>query len=169
MTSPPSPTLLAGVLLVNGAGDLLLQLRDSYAPRYPNVWTISGGHIDRGESPEAAARRELDEEAGLSVDTVELFWHGPASDGDHHVLWHVYCAKTTAVQDDVILGEGEAMVFVPASEVLDREFAPNVAGFREPLPRFTAVRCPSYRTLDARTRRRPVPRRRGGNRYRPRG
>src|SRR5207245_2576026 len=42
--------------------------------RYPvdhEVWELPAGRIDRGESPEAAARRELAEEVGLEPDRLE--------------------------------------------------------------------------------------------------
>ncbi|QIQ85279.1 NUDIX domain-containing protein [Erythrobacter sp.] len=63
-------TRLAGcaVVIENGAGEILL-LRHSYGPR---GWMLPGGGIDRGEEPEAAARREIAEELGIELSRLEL-------------------------------------------------------------------------------------------------
>ena len=36
---------------------------------------------------------------------------------------HAYWGGTDATQDDVVLGEGQAMVFIPRDQVLDRELS----------------------------------------------
>lgn len=46
------------------SGEALLLLRSSYR----NAWNFPGGSVRRGETPEAAARRELAEEIGLVAD-----------------------------------------------------------------------------------------------------
>ena len=48
-------------LIVDAQGRVLL-VRQTYM----TGWRIPGGGIDRGETPEAALRRELKEEIGLS-------------------------------------------------------------------------------------------------------
>ncbi|MFK3981537.1 NUDIX hydrolase [Micromonospora sp. NPDC050397] len=114
---------VAGVLLVDGSGWLLMQLRDEFAPTHPNLWGIPGGQVEPGETPEQAARRELLEETGLRVDgTLDLF----SSDRNDHIHWHVYYASTSATQDQVVCGEGAAMVFLAPHEILDRPMTPNV-------------------------------------------
>jgi 8-oxo-dGTP pyrophosphatase MutT (NUDIX family) len=59
----------AGVLLVDGRGWILLQLRDAHGI-YPHHWGTVGGKVEEGESPEAAARRELAEEIGYVADAL---------------------------------------------------------------------------------------------------
>ncbi len=56
----------ARILLVDGRGRVLL-FRFTPADR-PPFWVTPGGALDRGESYEAAARRELLEEVGLDLD-----------------------------------------------------------------------------------------------------
>ena len=53
----------------NKHGDLLLQKRSSLKDQHPGVWDSSvSGHLDSGESYEAAAVRELSEEMGISAE-----------------------------------------------------------------------------------------------------
>ncbi|MEO1490133.1 MAG: NUDIX domain-containing protein [Pseudomonadota bacterium] len=54
------------VVVTNLAGEVLL-LRHSYGPK---VWALPGGGINAGEEPEAAARREVCEELGLTLASV---------------------------------------------------------------------------------------------------
>lgn len=57
----PTKRMAAGVLLRDRAGRVLI-----VEPTYKDHWEIPGGVIERDESPLAAARRELDEELGLT-------------------------------------------------------------------------------------------------------
>jgi hypothetical protein len=55
-------------------------------------WTLPGGKADEGEQPEACARRELWEEAGLKVSRLEFLGKGSGGkNGD----WDIYCYKAT--------------------------------------------------------------------------
>lgn len=57
------------VLLFNSWGELLLQKRSAHKDEFPLCYTSSAsGHLDAGESYEAAARRELQEELGLNAE-----------------------------------------------------------------------------------------------------
>ena len=54
------------VLVSNKHGDVLLQQRSLLKDAYPGVWGSSvSGHVDAGETYDAAAIRELDEEMGI--------------------------------------------------------------------------------------------------------
>ena len=51
-----------GALVAIYVGDALLLVKSSYRAE----WSLPGGSIHPGETPEAAAQREMDEEIGLS-------------------------------------------------------------------------------------------------------
>jgi 16S rRNA (adenine1518-N6/adenine1519-N6)-dimethyltransferase len=57
------------VLLVDEGGRLVLQRRSQAKRTYPGRLTSSAsGHVDAGEDPDEAARRELAEELGVEAD-----------------------------------------------------------------------------------------------------
>ncbi len=113
---------IAVVMLTDDSGRLLLQLRDAQAPTAPGKWGLPGGGIEQGETPEEAAHRELLEETGLRVEgALTLRWHGMLQSGSLPGIFNeyfVYAASTSARQEDVILGEGDAMVFTPLNEAM---------------------------------------------------
>lgn len=52
----------------NSKGELYLQKRPAWKDIQPNKWdTAVGGHIDYGETPEQALKREVSEELGINV------------------------------------------------------------------------------------------------------
>jgi 8-oxo-dGTP pyrophosphatase MutT (NUDIX family) len=115
---------VAVVLLVDAQGRILMQHRDAHAKTSPNQWAFPGGRIEPGEEPIDAARRELYEETGLRVDRLEWYWTGTRAgveSADGLVEVHAFSAATDARQDDVVLGEGQAMVFLTAEEAVARD------------------------------------------------
>lgn len=63
----------AGVMLINAEGLIFTGERLDTA----GAWQMPQGGIDEGESPQAAAFRELEEETGVSRSAVELIAESP--------------------------------------------------------------------------------------------
>lgn len=99
-------------------GKFLMQLRDNIPNIvYPGHWAFFGGHIEPGESPEAALKRELLEEIGYVPSTVSFFGYYP----DPNVLRHVFAAPLTVEMKDLVLGEGWDMGLMTPEEIRQGE------------------------------------------------
>jgi isopentenyl-diphosphate delta-isomerase type 1 len=60
-----------GVIVVNDKGEIFLQQRSNTKDTDPLKWTISvSGHVERGDTYENAAKRELQEEIGINVPII---------------------------------------------------------------------------------------------------
>lgn len=62
-----APIAGVSVIITNLGGDVLL-LKHSYGP---DVWSLPGGGLGRGEDPLEAARREVREELGVELGRIE--------------------------------------------------------------------------------------------------
>jgi 8-oxo-dGTP pyrophosphatase MutT (NUDIX family) len=136
---------VAVVFLVDPEGRVLMQHRDQHAKVSPNQWAMPGGKIEEGETPEEAARREVLEETGLDAGPIRqyLVQNRPSvTTADGEVEMHVFYGPTDAKQDDVVLGEGQAMVFLTPEEALGRDLGVTAALI---LPGF--LTSPQYRAL----------------------
>ncbi len=113
------PLLLAGtgLLATDPAGRLLLQQRTD-----DGTWSIVGGYLEIGESPEDALRREAREEVGLEVGDIRLFGVFAGPDFFHdYPNGRVYGVNVVFLARDVT-----ADLRADQSEVRDvRFFAPN--------------------------------------------
>ncbi len=106
---PKHPLIGIGIIVLRGEEVLLIKRGK---PPAQNAWSLPGGGQEIGETAEAAARRELLEETGLSVGKLTLIAH---VDSIHHdangfVQWHYtildfaarYVRGEIAAGDDVI-------------------------------------------------------------------
>lgn len=59
----------AGVMLINAQGDVFVGQRKD---RYTEAWQMPQGGIEKGEEPQAAALRELEEETGVARASVTV-------------------------------------------------------------------------------------------------
>lgn len=95
--SPPiaKPRVAAGVLIIATSGDILL-----VKPSYKDGWDLPGGYVEPGESPAAAAVRELGEELGLQQQVGRLLvvdWAPHPKEGDK--LLFIFAGETVSADD----------------------------------------------------------------------
>ena len=79
-----TPRVAAGVLFRDTAGRVLL-----VNPTYKDGWEIPGGYVETGESPRAAAAREVREELGIDVNLSTMIvvdWAPHPAEGDKLLL-----------------------------------------------------------------------------------
>jgi 8-oxo-dGTP diphosphatase len=108
-------------------GRWLLQLRDDIdGIVHPGCWGLFGGHLDPGEHPGQAIRRELREEIGWEADGLPpWFEHREAS-----LTVHYFRASLTVPLADLQLNEGQDMVLAHLDELRSgRVWSPRL---REP-------------------------------------
>ena len=127
---------VAHVLVFSSKGELFLQKRASDKDVQPGKWDTSvGGHLDRGESYEQAAARELSEELGVNggqnlvflykylhrneyeaeyVSTYSFVWNGPfvlqeseIEDGRFWTLEEIAAKKSSGIFTPNFLDELE--------------------------------------------------------------
>lgn len=72
--------------------EVLLAHRHPQRVWYPDCWDLPGGHIEKGESPQQAVRRECREELGIEVASLEpwavrLSDPGIRAHGFHIIEW----------------------------------------------------------------------------------
>lgn len=61
-----------GAIIVNKDNKILLGLRGPKARDQHNKWELLGGLVKIGETPEEAIKREVQEEAGVEIDPVDI-------------------------------------------------------------------------------------------------
>ncbi|MEO8408372.1 MAG: NUDIX domain-containing protein [Oxalobacteraceae bacterium] len=105
------------IIIENSQKEILLLLRDDDPGiSYPNYWTLVGGKVEDGETPETAAHREMLEEIG--VDTDVTFWK--RYDRQHPfaiVDQHIYIGKIDIPRELLTLGEGQDIRFFNSNEI----------------------------------------------------
>ena len=80
---------------------------------------LPSGHVDEGETPEAAARRELIEETGMAARTMELLGVlAPDVGRLANRLWCYFAADVMPAADDVAREHGISVMTVAEKEAL---------------------------------------------------
>ena len=91
MEKNPTMMLVVAAALTNQDGDILLQKRPE-GRSLAGLWEFPGGKVERGESPEMALVRELQEELGIQIMPEDLRPFAFASEvlGDRNLLLLLY-------------------------------------------------------------------------------
>lgn len=112
----------AHIWLYTAKGEILLAQRSAKKAIYPLLWDVSvAGHVDAGETIEAAAIREIQEEIGLTLTETDLqkigifpsfrSYDNGISDNEFH---HTYIAKLQVPLENLKpqIGEVDALQLV---------------------------------------------------------
>jgi 8-oxo-dGTP pyrophosphatase MutT (NUDIX family) len=68
MPSQLYPKMACCVLVLDSKNRLLLTRRNKNSYTFPSCWVVPGGHVDKGESFEQCALREVEEETGIKIE-----------------------------------------------------------------------------------------------------
>ena len=100
------------IILENMEGEILLLLRDNKSTHvFPKHWTLIGGNVEDGETPELAADRELEEETGLKAGLS--FWKRYEREHPLFIVdQHVFVGKVNTSGGLLVLGR-DAQFFKP--------------------------------------------------------
>lgn len=88
---------------------------------YEGCWALPGGHVDAGEPSEAAARRELAEETGVTApDVLHLagVFDTPGRDPRGHVISVAFVGYLPAMVEPTAADDAQAAEWRPVHELL---------------------------------------------------
>ncbi|MEO0457646.1 MAG: NUDIX hydrolase [Cyanobacteria bacterium P01_A01_bin.114] len=118
------------IAILHQNNTFLMQLRDDIPTIiYPGHWAFFGGHIESGEDPHTAVKRELIEEIGYAAPKLDLFkrWD------DGKVIRHFFHGALTVSLDELELNEGQDMSLCTVEEIHRGFKYSAVAGEERPL------------------------------------
>ena len=92
-------------ILVRRDGSFLMTTRPA-GKVYPGYWEFPGGKVEAGETVEQALRRELNEELGIDIQSVQPV-HMEQVDYPHALVRLHFC-RIDAWQGDLAMREGQA-------------------------------------------------------------
>ncbi|MHC5727763.1 MAG: NUDIX hydrolase [Nostoc sp.] len=108
----------------------LMQLRDNIPGiLYPGYWGLFGGHIEPGETPEVAVKREILEEIGYILPPFVEFGYYP----DERVVRHVFHAPLLVELNQLVLNEGWDMGLLTPEDIHQGNCYSQKAGEVRPL------------------------------------
>ncbi len=104
--------LYVSIILENAEGEVLLLLRDNKSTiTRPNHWTLIGGNVEGGETPEMAAQRKLKEETGLKMNLA--LWRRYDREQPFFIVdQYIFTGKVNEAHNLLVLG-GDVHFFKP--------------------------------------------------------
>lgn len=117
------------LLLHEGRCCFVLTRRAAHLARHAGQWALPGGRIDRGESIEDAARRELAEEVGLQVEATAVLG-----------LLDDFATRSGFLMTPVVVWAGDSPLLTPdPNEVAAAHLVPIDELDRADVPRLRSI------------------------------
>lgn len=108
---------ISAIILYNDKQEVLMQHRDDNKKFLPGYWGSFGGHIEEGETPEEALKRELIEELEYEVKNPTLFVTSEFTDEDKRITTYNFIEKYDEAQP-LVLHEGQGYGWFSIPEAL---------------------------------------------------
>ena len=95
--------------IMNYDGEILLQQRAFTKKKNPGKWAKTGGHVDKGETPKDAVKREVYEEIGLELNDNDIKEIGffKSTNPNEHYFSYGYLVITNYKENEFILQKEE--------------------------------------------------------------
>ncbi|MEZ8004361.1 MAG: (deoxy)nucleoside triphosphate pyrophosphohydrolase, partial [Pseudomonadales bacterium] len=136
---PESQNSYSAVCVVAGVftdGDRVLAMRrSSDAKSNQGLWEFPGGKIEVDESPQAALKRELQEECAIDVIVGDLLGESIFDDGNSAIQLLAYYID--GYEGELILRDHDEMLWLERSKLGDLDWAPADLPFVELLANYT--------------------------------
>lgn len=125
-----NPQVHVAIAILYQQDKFLMQLRDNI----PNIaaagcWGLFGGHLEAGETPEVAVKREVLEEIGYELPSFDKFGCYP----DDKVIRHVFHAPLLVELNQLVLNEGWDMGLLTPADIRQGNCYSQNAGEMRPL------------------------------------
>ncbi len=118
---------VSAVVFINGKNEILIYLRDKKnSIPYPNKWSILGGHIEEGEEPIDALKREVKEEIGYDIGQSIYLDH--FNDGVGNKVY-VYKSRINKEIRELNLTEGQKLGYFSFEDLMKLNLIPELKSF----------------------------------------
>jgi 8-oxo-dGTP diphosphatase len=115
--------------------DVLLMKRAAHKRVFPNRYSGVGGHVERDEDPLTSARREIEEETGLSVHDIWLRAIYNIDSGEQIGIFLLVFTAYSRTRDVVANSEG-TLHWIPQNEILNLDLVDDLPQI---IPRILAM------------------------------
>jgi len=124
----PPPQLCVGAVVVSD--ERLLMVRRGRNPG-AGKWSIPGGRVEPGETPEQAVSRELTEETGIRGACEGLMGSLERQGPGYHFVILDYRMRPIGIGDPVAGDDAAEVAWVPLGEVTGRALVEGLGRFLE--------------------------------------